>query len=741
MRYRWIGILLLGTTAAIILVPPLVSPQPNAPYPAADSDLKVRYLPMNYEPRHLDPAFSYSTGEHVLLAQVYEPLFEYHYLKRPYVLQPLTCREIPEPQLFNKEGKALPPDTPPEEAARITYQFQIKKGIRYHPHPCFAKKANGEYAYHQLKEEDLDGVHTAKDFPLKDRREVVAADHVHQIKRLCLPNLTKPCPILSTLSKYIEGMDEYAKALQKDLKEIRSRREREQGAAYIQEADERENPILFDLDKHPLPGVELVDRYTFRIHLKKPYPQILYWMAMHFFAPLPPEASAFYTQALLIDRNITLDRCPVGTGPFYMDTYKPNRLVTFLRNPDYREAYYPTEGEPEDQDDGLLKAAGQQVPFLDKLVYFREREVVPTWIKFLQGYYDYSAINSSNFDQGVKFGGQLEACEVGEALQGLGISLRTEKDLGVFYFGFNMLDPVFGGYSEKQQKLRQAIAIALDTEEYLQIFHNGRGAELYGPVPDGIFGYKGGPEGINPYVFDWDEKTQRPVRKSLDHARELLAEAGYPGGIGSDGKQLIVHYDNYQTGGVANAHFRWFDSQFAKLNIAVVNRTTDGSTFVKKADEGKLQMLSWGWHLDYPDPENFLFLLYGPNSRAEHHGENTVNYRNAEYDRLFLEMLAMPNSPERQAIIDKMLAILHRDLPWFSMRQQANFTLKHKWVRNSKVNAVMKCAKYIDIDEEERAAYRRVNNRPIRWPIYATAGLALIVVLPALRRRIKKERE
>ena len=53
----------------------------------------------------------------------------------------------------------------------------------------------------------------------------------------------------------------------------------------------------------------------------------------------------------------------------------------------------------------------------------------------------------------------------------------------------------------------------------------------------------------------------------------------------------------------------------------------------------------WGWHADYPDPENFLFLLYGPNSKAKFDGENVSNYDNPEYNRLFDQMQNMDNSP------------------------------------------------------------------------------------------------
>jgi ABC-type transport system substrate-binding protein len=266
------------------------------------------------------------------------------------------------------------------------------------------------------------------------------------------------------------------------------------------------------------------------------------------------------------------------------------------------------------------------------------------------------------------------------------------------------------------------------------------GVELQGVIPEGIFGYQGGPEGINPNVFEWNAARGRPQRKSLDHARRLLAEAGYPGGVGSDGRPLVVNYDNAATGGGADAYFRWLHRQFGKLGITVVNRTTDSSTFAAKADEGKVQMFGWGWLPDYPDPENFLFLLYGPNGQAKYHGPNSANYENEEYDRLFRKMLTMPNSPERHQAIQKMHAILHQDLPWFSTRQEASFSLAHGWVKNSKINVMAWNAnKYVDIDVEARERYRRTENQPIRWPIYATACLLLVMAWPALRRRMRKE--
>ena len=94
-----------------------------------------------------------------------------------------------------------------------------------------------------------------------------------------------------------------------------------------------------------------------------------------------------------------------------------------------------------------------------------------------------------------------------------GIRLQTSVGTSVSYMGFNMLDPVVGGNSERARKLRLAISIALDEEENISIFRNGRGIAAQGPIPPGIFGYLEGEAGINHYVYDW--VSGEPRRKPL----------------------------------------------------------------------------------------------------------------------------------------------------------------------------------------------------------------------------------
>ena len=77
--------------------------------------------------------------------------------------------------------------------------------------------------------------------------------------------------------------------------------------------------------------------------------------------------------------------------------------------------------------------------------------------------------------------------------------------------------------------------------------------------------------------------------------------------------------------------------QFAKLDIQLEVRATDNNQFQDKVRKGKHQVFWLGWNADYPDAENFMFLLYGPNAKSKSDGENTANYENPEFDKLYDE--------------------------------------------------------------------------------------------------------
>ena len=690
----------------------------NSPYPAAEAGKTVLYSAFEERPKHLDPARSYSENEYVYLGNIYEPPLQYHYLKRPYTLEPQTAAALPTVRYYDAAGKPLPGDADAARIAVSEYEIRIRPGIRYQPHPCFAKDAAGKPRYLPVNPEELARIDTFLGFTEKGSRELTADDYVYQIRRLANPRVQSP--ILGLMADYIVGLKDLAKALAKAAKG-------QPKGAYL------------DLNAFEFKGAYAVDRYTYRVRIQGKYPQFVYWLAMPFFAPVPEEAERFYRQPGMAEKNFTLDWQPVGTGAYYLAENDPNRVMRLERNPHYHDDFYPTEGDPGDREAGLLADAGKRLPLVDTVIYALEKEDVPYWNKFLQGYYDASGISSDSFDQAIRMNADGEP-DLTPDMRARGIQLSTAARPSLNYMGFNMQDPVVGGLSERARKLRQALSIAIDYDEFISIFLNGRGVPGQGPIPPGIYGYRDGEAGINPVVFQWREGKAR--RRSLEEAKKLLAEAGYPNGRDAKtGQPLTLYFDTMASGPESASRMAWFRKQFARLDIQLVIRATDYNRFQDKMNKGSEQIFEWGWNADYPDPENFLFLLYGPNKKVGAGGENAANYQSPEFDRLFEKMKDMDNGPARQAAIDAMVRIAREDAPWIFAFHPKSFGLRHGWVKNAKPNLMThNLLKYRRLDPAARAAYQARWNQPALWPVAVTVAVLAALVWPAVsayRRRQK----
>ncbi len=715
----------IGVTFSIFVLASVVSCSDaslNNPYPEKDAEANIMYSSFDERPKRLDPIKSYVENEYAFIGQIYEPPLQYHYLKRPYELIPLTTTKMPEIVFLDKAGNRLPANTPANKVAYSQFNITIKKGIRYQPHPGFATDDQGHYLYHNLNSQALESISKLSDFKKVSSRELIAADYVYQIKRFAHPKISSP--IYGLMSKYILGLDDYSKTLKK---------------IYNKQIKQNPENLYLDLRKYDFAGAKVVDRYHYQITLKGVYPQLMYWLAMPFFSPVPYEVDKFYSQPGMNKRNISFDWYPVGTGPYMLTDNDPNRQIVLERNPNFRGIKYPSEGSAEDRQRGLLDDAGKLMPFIDKAVYSLEKESIPRWSKFLQGYYDASGISSDSFDQAIQFTATGDASLTTE-MKNKGIKLSTTTRASTSYLGFNMLDEVVGGTSDRARYLRQAISIAFDYEEFVSIFLNGRGIPAQGPIPPGIFGYQQGEQGINPVVYRWEHGE--PVRRDLAEAKALLKKAGYENGIDKKtNKPLLIHFDTTGGGAGSTSLFNFLRKQFKKLNISLVIRSTDFNRFQDKMRKGNAQLFMWGWNADYPDPENFLFMFYGPNSKVKGHGENASNYSNKEYDRLFEKMETMPNTPERLSIIKKMLTILRQDAPWLWGYHQQKFSLFHKWFFNIKPNMMAQnTLMYKRIDPKLRAASRAQWNKPVFWPLIAFVVLFIIFVLPAWKMYKAKEK-
>ncbi len=710
----------------------------NNPWPdGAEATNTLYSAVVQSSPRHLDPTASYWNNDSAFTYQIYEPLYGYHYLKRPFELVPKTAAAVVKPRYLDKDGREIGEDAPAEQVVESVYDVPIKPGIRFQPHPAFAKDEQGRHRYHAMKPGELGTRRTPWDFEHMGTRELVAEDFVYAIKRHATTRIT--APIYSTFAEYVLGLKEYGALIKAEDAKLR------QGL----DPATLDKPFL-DFRRWPLAGATAPEKHLLRIRIKGKYPQWSYWMQLTFMAPVPWEADAFYAQPGMAEKNLTLDVWPVGTGPYMLVEYEKDRRHVMKRNPNYRGEPYPCEGMPGDKEAGLLADCGKPTPFIDTLVSTVEREKVPRQAKFRQGFYDIDVFERT--DTGLDYLVDMQDSEdVRREYTAKGFRLERGSDVNNWFLGFNMLDPTLGDgdagqlspeQREKNRKLRQALSIAIDWEEYSRIFPEDAGETAMGPVPPGIFGSREGTkEGLNPVTHVW--KDGRAVRRPLADAKKLMAEAGYPNGRDTKtGRPLVLNYDYYAAPTPANKpKLDWMVRQFAKVDVQLEVRATDNNQFQDKVRKGKYQVFWLGWLADYPDPENFLFLLYGPTGKTKHDGENTANYASAEYDRLFTQMKTLPNGPQRQALIDQMVAVAQQDAPW-AMGYFPYVSAAHqRWVKNYKPAILIRDhGRYLKLDTADRVASQAAWNRPVWWPLVALIAALLALVLVARAHFRRRER-
>jgi oligopeptide transport system substrate-binding protein len=510
-------------------------------------------------------------------------------------------------------------------------------------------------------------------FPKGKGRRIIANDVIYSIKRLADPAVQSTGYWL--VAGKIKGINDFFKK-----------------AAAAGKADYSQD----------IEGLKAIDDRTLKITLTEPSPAFIYVMSMPYTAPVAKEAVDYYNAS----GRDGFSRHPVGTGAYKLKSWKRQHRIIMERNPNFRKEYYPSIGAPGDKEKGFLNDAGKQIPFLDEVWYTIISTAQPIWLLFLQGYLDASGIPQEQFDRVV-----TKNLELSDDYIRKGISLEIASDLDIYYLAFNMRDPILG----KNKCLRQALSLAYDTDLYNQIFMNGRGINAQGPLPPGIFGYD--PKLKNPY------KTH-----DLLKAKELMAKAGYPGGIDSrTGKQLELVYDigseSTRAREVATFDMRCFEQLGMKMKLQV----NTWSQHLERSHKGTFQMFSLGWIADYPDPENFLQLLYGPNAPPN---PNSSSFANPEYDRLYEKMKNMENTQEREAVIHRMVGIVIEECPWIFNVHSPSYVLRHSWQKNGKSSSISgNYRKYIRVDPELRRAYWKAEDKPnMTVLIY---GLILLIVLSA----------
>ena len=136
----------------------------------------------------------------------------------------------------------------------------------------------------------------------------------------------------------------------------------------------------------------------------------------------------------------------------------------------------------------------------------------------------------------------------------------------------------------------------------------------------------------------------------------MLAEAGYKNGIDpATAQPLKLTFDTGNTSAQALLQYEFFVSAWRQLGLDVQIKATTYNQFQDRVRRGAYQIFQWGWVADFPDPENFLFLLECGNAQSKSRGPNTANFCNADYDRLYRDIKNLPNNERRSGLIKQMV--------------------------------------------------------------------------------------
>jgi ABC-type transport system substrate-binding protein len=419
-----------------------------------------------------------------------------------------------------------------------------------------------------------------------------------------------------------------------------------------------------DLTSRDVAGLARIDAWTFTIRLTHENALFLYALALTPTSIVPREAVQFFKDRFQVH--------PVGTGPF-MATQELDRksVMRLVRNPNYHRRY-PAVGEPGDAQKGLLKDAGKRLPLVDMLEMPLIEELQPAALKFLHGELDWRPLDRANFTKMVlrnpdgtfrlapEFAGKFAVHDVP--------SLETD------YMMLNLRDPLLG----RNKPLRQALAGAIDAQAIIDVLWNGRGRRLGSLVPWDLPG---------------NERETGAVARPHDlaKARQLLADAGYPGGKGLP--PLTISF--FQTHVAAHNEFDLLKAQLAAIGVQAKGLFMDQPTFTKAVENGNFQLASFGWEADYPDPEDFYQLLYGRNVPP---GSNWTGYANPAYDKAYEASRFMANGPERLAHLRAMNALIDDEVPMIVLFDPLKFELTQAWVGNFKRNLLIQEHMYLSVD-------------------------------------------
>ncbi|KKL68819.1 hypothetical protein LCGC14_2121170, partial [marine sediment metagenome] len=631
----------------------------------------VRYDSYGSAIKSLDPATCGDVASSSIQANVWESLYAYHYLIRPSKVVPQLAAAMPK-----------------VSADRLTYTIQLRPGVKYHRNPCFGLDAKGKGKTRTVRAEDfvLAFKRIADYMGRADLSWTFLSDHVAGIdafreRTQGLPDEVKdafaavdgwlgqgqgkagaPRALAGPAKQIAKWYERWGKRLHVDKGIADALAELDRWCALAAGGSGKAvniTPVMkvlapwrqtmrgfdqgdFSRFDQPVEGVKALDELTLQIKLVEPFPQFIYVLAMHVYAPVPREAVDYWfgteddgkegrrpiPAAKQRSTEFIKAEQLVGTGPYRLKIFKRKQKIVFVRSADYRGDRYPsvptgaaydalTDQEKAsvvaDQTAGLYADAGKPVPFIDVMEYDFVEEDHSRWMRFLAKQTDASGIPKETFEYVI-----TPDKELAESWRKRNIYLKKYASPAIYWIVFNMEDPVLGS----SKSLRQALNLAFDRRNYIRVLMNGRARRADNIIPSTFSGHTEAGRG----AYAWMDVAA--AKKKIVQAKAELAEAGKL----KNGEVPELKLD---IGGSGPATVRMTDfikQQFAKVGVRLKVVFNDWPTQQRKVRNKQAQMYTMGWHADYPDAENFLQLYYSPNIKA---GTNSSHYKDEEFDKEF----------------------------------------------------------------------------------------------------------
>jgi oligopeptide transport system substrate-binding protein len=345
---------------------------------------------------------------------------------------------------------------------------------------------------------------------------------------------------------------------------------------------------------------------------------------------------------------------PVGTGPFCYDKASNSELVKLYRNPNF----YISDEE------------GNQLPYLDSVMF-----------KF----YEQSEEQMDLFwDGGLSYIPNVPITSINQVLEERiedfesnppKYMLISEPQLSTTYLEFNMNTPVL-----KKKKVRQALNMAINRKKLVEKIMKNQAYEIgkFGitpPLPK-IFG-----------DYDFEGIEDLSYVYNPEKAKQLLAEAGYPGGknFPSLSMQFRIGNDHYLIASEIQNQLR------SVLNVNVEIEGVEFNQLIENQAMGSADIFRSTWFGDYPNPETFLVNAYGkivPASNGEPSYMNSSRYINPAFDEAFERGSKTANEEESKAAFAEAEKILMEDPPFIILWYGEDMMLLQSNVRNLETNGM-----------------------------------------------------